>query len=149
MGWPIAFSCFALLQLPGLSRLLSSFSDPSCQAGSCASALCLPAHREPDFDLSLMAHPPPSLPSHRRPDFACTSIKRLDFNGNNCFLPRVLSIPGTRCARTEEGAFPDVPRCVLRIRDQASVGWALYPPRRMIPLSTVAIFSWRYFPHAL
>lgn len=108
MGWPIAFSCFALLQLPGLSQLLSSFSDPSCQAGSCASALCLPAHREPDFDLRRVAYPPPSLSSHRRADFACTSIKRLDFNWNNCFLPRILSIQGTRCARAEEGTFPDV-----------------------------------------
>lgn len=120
MGWPLAFSCFALLQLPGLSQLLSSFSDPSCQAGSCASALCLPAHREPDFSLRCMVYPPPSLSSHRRADFAYTSIKWLDFNGNNCFLPWVHSIHGSRCARTEEGTFPDVPRHALRIWDQAS-----------------------------
>lgn len=128
MGWPIAFSCFALLRLPGLSQLLSSFSDPSCQAGSCASALCLPAHRQPDFDLRCVAYPPPSLSSHRRADFARTSIKRLDFNWNDCFLPRVLSIQGTRCARTEEGTFPDVPRCVLRIWDQPDIRGLSTPP---------------------
>lgn len=40
--------------------------------------------------------------------FACTAVKRLDFSWNNCFLLRVLSIQGTRCARTREGTFPGV-----------------------------------------
>lgn len=124
MGWPITFSCFALLQLPGLSQILSSVSDPSCQAGSCASALCLPAHCQPDFHLRRVAYPPPSLSSHQRAGFARTSIIRHDFNWKYCFLPRVLSIQGTRCARAEESTFPDVPRCVLRIRDQA-LAWHL------------------------
>lgn len=116
MGWPIAFLCFALLQWPGLSRLLSSFSDPSCQVGICASALCLSAHCETDF--RHMEYPPSLLSSHQRAEFAHTSIRWLDLNQKNSFLPRVLSIQGGRCARTEEGTFPDVLRCVLFIRDQ-------------------------------
>lgn len=146
MGWPIAFPCFALLQLPGLLQFLSAFSDPSCQPGSCASALCLPAHHKPDFSLWCLVHTPPWLSSHRRADFACTSIKWLSFNQLGCFSlgssqPRAPGTPGRRSSRYQI----DVPMCVLCVRDRAPA-WHLWaePPH---PSEMWTIFTQRHFPY--
>jgi len=70
------------------------------------------------FRSQMRGIPPPSLSSHQRADFPAPLLNGLILTGTTASCPWVLSIQGTRCAKTEEGTFPHVPRCVLRIRAQ-------------------------------
>lgn len=133
MGWPITFSCFPLLQPPGLSQFLSSFSDPSCQPGSCASALCLLPIASQISASNTWHALLPGCPLTRELILPALLFNEFPVTGRTAFSqgssqPRAPAPP----------VFKDVSRCVPCTQDQAPLVWA------SPPLWNMAICTWRY-----